>query len=71
MRTTPDLAPPLLTTTPHPRKDVSALDRFNVHRFATRQVVSRTGLELMTRPLRSDALTTRLPRQYVIAGEID
>ncbi|GFT74690.1 heat shock 70kDa protein 8 [Trichonephila clavipes] len=34
--TTPELAPPLLTTTPHQRKDVSALDRFNVHRCPTR-----------------------------------
>ncbi|GFS80362.1 uncharacterized protein TNCV_3447971 [Trichonephila clavipes] len=30
--TTSELAPPLLTTTPHQREDVSALDRFNVHR---------------------------------------
>ncbi|GFV68678.1 uncharacterized protein TNCV_3001371 [Trichonephila clavipes] len=30
--TTPELEPPLLTTTPHQREDVSALDRFNVHR---------------------------------------
>ncbi|GFU47090.1 hypothetical protein TNCV_2616591 [Trichonephila clavipes] len=29
--TTPELAP-LLTTTSHQREDVSALDRFNVHR---------------------------------------
>ncbi|GFX15740.1 uncharacterized protein TNCV_2132261 [Trichonephila clavipes] len=36
MWTTPELAPPLLTTTPHQREDVSALDRFNVHRFPTR-----------------------------------
>ncbi|GFX80270.1 uncharacterized protein TNCV_2642861 [Trichonephila clavipes] len=36
--TTPELAPPLLTTTPHQREDVSALDRFNVHRCPTRQV---------------------------------
>ncbi|GFT20377.1 uncharacterized protein TNCV_4963981 [Trichonephila clavipes] len=35
--TTPELAPPLLTTTPHQREDVSALDRFNVHRCPTRQ----------------------------------
>ncbi|GFY05771.1 adhesion G protein-coupled receptor B2 [Trichonephila clavipes] len=33
--TTPELAP-LLTTTPHQREDVSALDRFNVHRCPTR-----------------------------------
>ncbi|GFT77842.1 uncharacterized protein TNCV_2968851 [Trichonephila clavipes] len=47
--TTPELAPPLLTTTPHQREDVSALDRFKVHRCPTRWVFSGTGLELMTR----------------------
>ncbi|GFU88639.1 uncharacterized protein TNCV_4443161 [Trichonephila clavipes] len=47
--TTPELAPPLLTTTPHQRKDVSALDRFNVHRCPTRRVFNGTGLELVTR----------------------
>ncbi|GFU51798.1 uncharacterized protein TNCV_855731 [Trichonephila clavipes] len=47
--TTPELAPPLLTTTPHQREDVSALDRFNVHRCPTRWVFSGTGLELVTR----------------------
>ncbi|GFW84006.1 uncharacterized protein TNCV_1661751 [Trichonephila clavipes] len=36
--TTPELAPPLLTTTPHQREDVSALDIFNVHRCPTRRV---------------------------------
>ncbi|GFU71082.1 epidermal growth factor-like protein 8 [Trichonephila clavipes] len=46
--TTPELAPPLLTTTPHQREDVSALDRFNVHRCPTRWVFSGTGLELVT-----------------------
>ncbi|GFW09760.1 uncharacterized protein TNCV_868221 [Trichonephila clavipes] len=46
--TTPELAPPLLTTTPHQREDVSALDRFNVHRCPTRRVFSGTGLEFMT-----------------------
>ncbi|GFV32023.1 uncharacterized protein TNCV_1195551 [Trichonephila clavipes] len=48
--TTPELAPPLLTTTPHQREDVSALDRFNVHRCPTRRIFSGTGLELVTRP---------------------
>ncbi|GFW31707.1 uncharacterized protein TNCV_3099321 [Trichonephila clavipes] len=43
--TTPELAPPLLTTTPHQREDVSALDRFNVHRCPTRRVFSGTGLD--------------------------
>ncbi|GFU28764.1 uncharacterized protein TNCV_469221 [Trichonephila clavipes] len=47
--TTPELAPPLLTTTPHQREDVSALDRFNVHRCPTRWIFSGTGLELVTR----------------------
>ncbi|GFW81686.1 uncharacterized protein TNCV_2883601 [Trichonephila clavipes] len=47
--TTPELAPPLLTTTPHQREDVSALDRFNEHRCPTQQVFSGTGLEPMTR----------------------
>ncbi|GFX01158.1 uncharacterized protein TNCV_4581241 [Trichonephila clavipes] len=42
------MAPPLLTTTPHQREDVSALDRFNVHRCPTRRVLSGTGLELVT-----------------------
>ncbi|GFY34098.1 uncharacterized protein TNCV_4983011 [Trichonephila clavipes] len=42
--TTPELAPPLLTTTPHQREDVSALDRFNVHRCPHGSL-----LELVTR----------------------
>ncbi|GFU60662.1 uncharacterized protein TNCV_2754231 [Trichonephila clavipes] len=48
--TTPELAPPLLTTTPHQREDVSALDRFSVHRCSTRRVFSGTRLELVTKP---------------------
>ncbi|GFU20352.1 hypothetical protein TNCV_2770201 [Trichonephila clavipes] len=40
--TTAELAPPLLTTTPHQREDVSALDRFNVHRCPTRRFFSGT-----------------------------
>ncbi|GFS94405.1 uncharacterized protein TNCV_2014391 [Trichonephila clavipes] len=47
--TTPELAPPLLTTTPHQREDVSALDRFNVHQCPTRRVLSGTGLEPVTK----------------------
>ncbi|GFV56657.1 uncharacterized protein TNCV_4283201 [Trichonephila clavipes] len=46
---TPELAPPLLTTTPHQREDVSTLDGFNVHRCLTRWVFSGTGPELVTR----------------------
>ncbi|GFX15992.1 integrase catalytic domain-containing protein [Trichonephila clavipes] len=62
--TTPELAPPLLTTPPHQREDVSALDRLNAHRCPTRRVFSGTGLELMTSKPRSDTYTTRLPRPY-------
>ncbi|GFU83601.1 uncharacterized protein TNCV_1886361 [Trichonephila clavipes] len=47
--TTPELAPPLLTSTSHQREDVSALDRFNVHRCPTRRIFSGTGLKLVTR----------------------
>ncbi|GFT34827.1 putative DD41D transposase [Trichonephila clavipes] len=47
--TTPELAPPLLTTTPHQREDVSALNRFSVHRCPTRRVFSGTGLEPVTK----------------------
>ncbi|GFV49485.1 uncharacterized protein TNCV_4544681 [Trichonephila clavipes] len=50
--TKPELAAPLLTTTPHQREDVLALKRFNVHRCPIRRVFSRTGLELATRQAR-------------------
>ncbi|GFW98759.1 uncharacterized protein TNCV_2251221 [Trichonephila clavipes] len=46
---TPELAPPLLTTTPHQWEDISALDRFKVHRCPTRRIFSGTRLELVTR----------------------
>ncbi|GFV87741.1 uncharacterized protein TNCV_780231 [Trichonephila clavipes] len=49
MWTTPELAPPLLTPTPHQREDVSALDRFNVHRCPTRRVFNGIGFELVAR----------------------
>ncbi|GFS66775.1 uncharacterized protein TNCV_229961 [Trichonephila clavipes] len=62
--TTPELAPPLLTTTPHQREDVSALDRFNVHRCPTRRVFSGTGIELMTCLPWLDTLTTGLPQPW-------
>ncbi|GFU09073.1 uncharacterized protein TNCV_1319301 [Trichonephila clavipes] len=62
--TTPELAPPLLTTTPHQREDVSALDRFNVHRCPTRWVFNGTGIELMTCLPWLDTLTTGLPQPY-------
>ncbi|GFT51636.1 uncharacterized protein TNCV_2632961 [Trichonephila clavipes] len=63
--TTPELAPPLLTTTSHQREDVSALDRFNVHRCPTRRVFSGTGIELMTCLPWLDTLTTGLPQPEV------
>ncbi|GFX16943.1 uncharacterized protein TNCV_2519211 [Trichonephila clavipes] len=43
--TTPELAPPAPN---YQREDISALDRFSVHRCPTR-VFSGTGLELMTK----------------------
>ncbi|GFT55853.1 uncharacterized protein TNCV_1053171 [Trichonephila clavipes] len=48
--TTPELAPPSSNyhTTPT-GGDVSALDRFNVHRCPTRRVFSGTGLEPVTK----------------------
>ncbi|GFX82076.1 uncharacterized protein TNCV_398061 [Trichonephila clavipes] len=51
--TTPELVPPLLATTPHQREEVSALERFNVHRSPTQRVFSGTGLELVRRPATS------------------
>ncbi|GFU66631.1 uncharacterized protein TNCV_3111151 [Trichonephila clavipes] len=47
--TTSELAPSLRTTTPH-QQNVSALDRFSVHRCPTRRVFSGIGLELVTKP---------------------
>ncbi|GFW97745.1 transposable element Tc3 transposase [Trichonephila clavipes] len=61
--TTPELAPPSPNYhTPHQRKDVSALDRFNVHRCPTRWVFGGTGIELMTCLPWLDTLTTGLPQ---------
>ncbi|GFT16043.1 hypothetical protein TNCV_3315801 [Trichonephila clavipes] len=57
------MAPPLLTTTPHQREDVSALDTFNVHRCPTLWVFIDTSLE-QGKP-RSDTYTTRLPRPCI------
>ncbi|GFU44711.1 hypothetical protein TNCV_1612951 [Trichonephila clavipes] len=48
-----------LTTTPHQREDVSALDRFNVHRCHLHgEVFSGTWIELMTCLPWLDTLTT-------------
>ncbi|GFV83118.1 uncharacterized protein TNCV_2802441 [Trichonephila clavipes] len=68
--TTPELAPPLLTTTPHQREDVSALDRFNVHRCPTWRVFSGTGLEPVTKQATVDTYTTRLPRPPQMLGKV-
>ncbi|GFY21213.1 hypothetical protein TNCV_3992571 [Trichonephila clavipes] len=37
---TPELAPPLVTTTSPLREEVRALDRFNMHRFPTQDAES-------------------------------
>ncbi|GFS89488.1 uncharacterized protein TNCV_1809921 [Trichonephila clavipes] len=47
--TIPELAPSLLTITPHQWEDVSPLDSFNAHRCPTRRDFRGTGLEPMTR----------------------
>ncbi|GFT00558.1 uncharacterized protein TNCV_141141 [Trichonephila clavipes] len=49
MWTTLELAPPLLTTTPHQQEGVSALGRCSVHHCPTWRVFSGTGLELVTK----------------------
>ncbi|GFW40031.1 hypothetical protein TNCV_5117141 [Trichonephila clavipes] len=48
MWTTPELVPPLLTTTPqHQREDIPALDRCSVHRCPTRiEEVIDCGMEI-------------------------
>ncbi|GFS55453.1 hypothetical protein TNCV_1627211 [Trichonephila clavipes] len=61
-RTTPELASPVLTTTPHQWDDVSTLNRFNGRRCPIRWVFSGTGLKLMTCLPWSDTLTTGLPQ---------
>ncbi|GFU48164.1 hypothetical protein TNCV_4229941 [Trichonephila clavipes] len=64
MRTSSELSPPLLTSTTHQRKDVSALDRFNVHRSPTRWVYSGNRFELKVTDHESVTLTTRLLRPH-------
>ncbi|GFU99487.1 uncharacterized protein TNCV_4763481 [Trichonephila clavipes] len=49
MRITPELAPPLLTTTQHQREDVCTFDKFKAHHCPTRHVFSGTRLEPMPR----------------------
>ncbi|GFV81565.1 hypothetical protein TNCV_52891 [Trichonephila clavipes] len=65
---TPELTSPILTTTPHQREDVSALDRFNVHHSLTWRVFSGTGIEHMTYQPLNDTLTTGLPHPQCIEG---
>ncbi|GFX79488.1 transposon Tf2-6 polyprotein [Trichonephila clavipes] len=67
--TTRELAPSLLTTTPHQREDVSVLDRFNVHLFPTPRVFSGIGFELVTRQA-TITYTTWLPRPHETDGTI-
>ncbi|GFT09187.1 uncharacterized protein TNCV_4106161 [Trichonephila clavipes] len=67
--TTPELKPPLLTTTPHPQEDVSALDRISVHRCPTRWVFSCTRLEFATRPAKIRYLDHSAPTATGIGGD--
>ncbi|GFV60505.1 transposable element Tc3 transposase [Trichonephila clavipes] len=57
---------PSLTTTPDERQDVCALDRFNVHKLLTLQVLSGTELELVTCLTLFDTLTTGLPQPQFV-----
>ncbi|GFV90565.1 hypothetical protein TNCV_2222811 [Trichonephila clavipes] len=52
----------------HQLEEIRAIDRFSVYRTPTRRVFSGTGLELMTRQLCSDTLTTWLPRPLAVPG---
>ncbi|GFT64515.1 uncharacterized protein TNCV_2382531 [Trichonephila clavipes] len=63
---TPELAPPLLTTTPHQREDVSALDRFNVHRCPTRRVFSGTGFE----PVAKQATEAKTRHKCLVSAHV-
>ncbi|GFY19596.1 uncharacterized protein TNCV_4647681 [Trichonephila clavipes] len=54
--TTPELAPALLTTTPHQWEDISALDRFNVHRCPIRVSAEDKGCQAYPLDPRLDAL---------------
>ncbi|GFW40022.1 transposable element Tc3 transposase [Trichonephila clavipes] len=74
--TTPELAPPLLTTTPT-RGYLSSRQRFNVHRCPTRPILSGTGLELVTKPDKiryldhsATAVTSLSPTYRVISGAL-
>ncbi|GFT52845.1 hypothetical protein TNCV_1459701 [Trichonephila clavipes] len=69
--TTPELASPSSNYVTTPREDVSALDRFSVHRCHIRRVLRGTGLELMRCLPLSDTLTTGLPQPpqgWFVAG---
>ncbi|GFV30585.1 uncharacterized protein TNCV_4222361 [Trichonephila clavipes] len=63
--TTPELAPPLLTTTPHQWEDVSALDRFNVHRCPTAIYVVQPQADGNTKVTLLVAKTTMAPPKPV------
>ncbi|GFU97955.1 hypothetical protein TNCV_4522021, partial [Trichonephila clavipes] len=60
--TTPELAP---NYPPHQREDVSALDRFNVHRYHGGSLVYWHEPVTKSKP-RSDTYTTRLPRPPIL-----
>ncbi|GFX26841.1 uncharacterized protein TNCV_1840141 [Trichonephila clavipes] len=66
--TTPELAPPLLTTTPHQREDVSALDRFSVHRCPTRRP-SRGGGVVVWRGMPAQVSSSSLDQGSKFRGE--
>ncbi|GFX97729.1 hypothetical protein TNCV_3066161 [Trichonephila clavipes] len=69
---------PLLTTTPHQWEDISALDRFSVHRCPTRWVLgSGTVFELVTRKATvpylyhsATAATVNYSEQWAMTGSL-
>ncbi|GFV11003.1 hypothetical protein TNCV_1493171, partial [Trichonephila clavipes] len=60
------LALPLVTTTPHQREDVSAHNRFNMHRCPTRWVFSGTGHDQIPLPLDYHGLTQQSSYALII-----
>ncbi|GFW57923.1 hypothetical protein TNCV_1418701 [Trichonephila clavipes] len=65
---TPELAPPLLTTTPTGERLIP--HRFNLHRSPLRRVFSGTGLELVAYQPRLDIWITKLPRLSLDRGAL-
>ncbi|GFY14726.1 uncharacterized protein TNCV_647701 [Trichonephila clavipes] len=66
--TAPELAPSLLTTTPHQREDVSAFERFKVHRYP-RRVFSGPSEKKSTTENKRVSFNNELEVRYRTASE--